>query len=130
MTPENKTPRRSPFRRPMSPMWFGAVLFGVLLLVQAVFAILRQGQTLDYSQFKSLLAQGQLVEVKLSRDSVQGTYLEGDGTQKTFSTVRVEDPSLAEQLDAKKVRYAGEVQSEWLTELLSWIFPLLLVIGL
>ena len=130
MTPENKTPRRSPFRRPMSPMWFGAVLFGVLLLVQAIFAVLRQGQTLDYSQFKALLAQGQLVEVKLSRDSVQGTYSEGDGTQKTFSTVRVEDPKLAEQLDEKKVRYAGEVQSEWLTELLSWIFPLVLVIGL
>jgi cell division protease FtsH len=122
--------RRVPPRRPFSPIWFGAILFGLLLVVNAITTVLHQGQTLDYSEFKSLLAQGQIVEVQLSKDSVSGKYQDGDGTQKTFTTVRVEDPKLAEQLDAQKVRYSGEVQSAWLTELLGWIFPVLLVVAL
>jgi cell division protease FtsH len=134
MTPDanQRQPRRrlpTP-RRPISPIWFGAALFAVLLVANLVSAYLHQGQTLDYSEFKSLLAQGRVVEVQLSKDSVSGKYQDGDGSQKTFTSVRVDDPKLAEQLDAQKVRYAGEVQSQWLTEILGWIFPVLLVIAL
>jgi cell division protease FtsH len=105
-------------------------LFAVLVVANLVSAYLHQGQTLDYSEFKSLLAQGRVVEVQLSKDSVSGKYQDGDGSQKTFTSVRVDDPKLAEQLDAQKVRYAGEVQSQWLTDILGWIFPVLLVIAL
>jgi cell division protease FtsH len=134
MTPDanQRQPRRrlpTP-RRPISPIWFGAALFAVLLVANLVSAYLHQGQTLDYSEFKSLLAQGRVVEVQLSKDSVSGKYQDGDGSQKTFTSVRVDDPKLAEQLDAQKVRYAGEVQSQWLTDILGWIFPVLLVIAL
>jgi cell division protease FtsH len=134
MTPDanQRQPRRrlpNP-RRPISPIWFGAALFAVLLVANLVSVYLHQGQTLDYSEFKSLLAQGRVVEVQLSKDAVTGKYQDGDGAQKAFTSVRVEDPKLAEQLDAQKVRYTGEVQSQWLTEILGWIFPVLLVIAL
>jgi cell division protease FtsH len=134
MTPDanQRQPRRrlpNP-RRPLSPIWFGAALFAVLLVANLVSMYLHQGQTLDYSEFKSLLAQGRIVEAQLSKDAVSGKYQDGDGAQKTFTSVRVDDPKLAEQLDAQKVRYAGEVQSQWLTEILGWIFPVLLVIAL
>ena len=122
--------RRLPGRRPFSPLWFGAILFGLLLVANAISAVLHEGQTLDYSEFKSLLAQGRIVEVQLSKDSISGKYQDGDNTQKAFTAVRVDDPKLAEQLDAQKVRYSGEVQSAWVTELLGWIFPVLLVIAL
>jgi len=111
-------------------MWFGAALFGVLLLANLATAFFHQGESLDYSEFKSLLAQGRIVEVQLSKDAVTGKYQDGANAQKAFTTVRVEDPKLAEQLDGQKVRYSGEVQSAWMTELVSWIFPVLLVIGL
>ena len=114
----------------MSPLWFGAVLFGLLLLAQALSTTLNQAETLDYSAFKSLLAQGQIVEVHLSVDTVRGKYQEADGTQKDFTSVRVEDPNLTELLEAQKVRYAGEVRSEWVAELLGWVFPILLIVGL
>jgi cell division protease FtsH len=111
-------------------MWFGVALFGVLLIANLATAFLHQGQSLDYSAFKTLLAQGQIVEVQLSKDTITGKYQDGSGAQKAFTTVRVEDAKLAEQLDAQKVTYSGEVQSAWMTELLSWVFPVLLVIGL
>jgi cell division protease FtsH len=122
--------RRLPSRRSLSPIWFGAILFGLLLVANAISAVLHQGQTLDYSEFKSLLAQGRIVEVQLSKDTIAGKYQDADNAQKSFTAVRVDDPNLASQLDAQKVRYSGEVQSAWLTELLGWIFPVLLVLAL
>jgi cell division protease FtsH len=122
--------RRASLRRPFSPIWFGVLLFAMLLLVQGVFSVLRRGETLDYSAFKSLLSQDRIVEVRLGRDDVQGVYLDGDGNQKAFNAIRVEDPDLSSQLDAKKVKYSGEPQNPWLGELLNWVFPVLLIIAL
>jgi cell division protease FtsH len=104
------------------------VVLALLLVANLTSSVLQRGDTLDYSAFKSLLAQGQIVEVELSTNTVRGTYQDGSGEQKTFSAVRVEDPNLAEQLDAQRVRYSGEVQNEWLAELLSWVFPILLIV--
>src|SRR5690606_20802020 len=33
-------------------------------------------------------------------------------------------------LEAQKVRYSGEIRSEWLGELLGWVLPVLLILGL
>jgi cell division protease FtsH len=111
-------------------MWFGAIFFGLLLVVNVVSAVLRQGAAIDYSNFKLRLSEGQIAEVHLSKDTIRGTYQDADGSMKSFTTVRVEDPQLVSQLEAKKVHFAGEVESEWLTELLSWLFPILLVVVL
>src|SRR5690349_16772197 len=88
--------RRTPFRRPRSPIWFGAALFALLVLANVVAAYLHQGRTLDYSEFKSLLAQGRIVELQLSKDEVDGKYQDGSGSQIAFNAVRVEDPNLAQ----------------------------------
>ncbi|ODS54478.1 MAG: cell division protein FtsH [Acidobacteria bacterium SCN 69-37] len=117
-------------RGPISPLWFGAVLFGLLLLANALSTSLSRAESLDYSAFKSLLAQGRVAEVQISTDVIRGRYQDADGTQRDFTAIRVEDPKLAEQLDEHKVRYAGEIRSEWLGQLLGWIFPVLLIIGL
>ena len=128
---EKKPPRRpGPFRGPFSPLWFGAVLFALLLIANALSTTFNRSETLDYSAFKSLLAQGRIAEVQLGLETIHGKYQDADGSQKDFSAVRVEDPNLADQLDAQKVRYAGEVSSEWITELLGWVFPILLILGL
>ena len=62
--------RRSPLRRPVSPLWIGALLFGLLLAAQVTTSYFQQGESLDYSQFKSLLAQGQVLELQLSQEFV------------------------------------------------------------
>jgi cell division protease FtsH len=128
----NEKPSRRPaaLRGPISPLWFGAVLFGLLLIAQMFSASFNQAETLDYSAFKSLLSQGRVAEVQLSADMVRGKYQDADGTQKAFTAVRVEDPNLAELLEQQKVRYSGEVRSEWVGELLSWVLPVLLILGL
>jgi cell division protease FtsH len=88
------------------------------------------GDTLDYSAFKTLLSQGRVAEVELAPDVVRGTYQDPNGALKPFNAVRVEDPKLTEQLEAQRVKYTGQVSTRWVTELLGYVFPVLLVIGL
>src|SRR5579872_3206784 len=116
-SPPRPPQRRFNWRRPGSPLWFGLTLFAVLLVANIVSGVFHQGRSLNYSDFKSFLAQGRIVEVELSKDTVHGKYQDADGSQQAFTAVRVDDPNLAQQLDAQKVRYSGEVQNEWLTEL-------------
>ena len=109
-------------------MWFGMVFLGLWLIASVISSVLHQGETLDYSQFKSLLAQGQIVEVQIGKAAVQGKYQTGDGQQKNFTAVRVDgDTELTKQLEEKKVKYSGEIQSEWLGELLTWFLPVIAI---
>src|SRR5690606_9935555 len=80
----NEKPSRRPaaLRGPISPLWFGAVLFGLLLVANAFSASFNQAETLDYSAFKSLLAQGRIAEVQISTDTVRGKYQDADGAQR------------------------------------------------
>jgi len=102
----------------------------VFLLVNIVSSALRDGKALEYSEFKSLLQQGRVAEVTLSPESIRGKYQDADNNQIAFTTVHVDDPKLVEQLEAQKVRFSGELQSRWLTDvLLGWVLPLVLIVG-
>jgi cell division protease FtsH len=132
--PSTKSPDRQP-RRPrpaarFSPIWFAAALFGLLLVVNLVFTALQQGEAIQYSQFKSYLAQGQIAEVTLGLETIRGAYVGPDGQRVPFTTTAVNDPKLIEQLEAKQVEFKGERQSRWVTELLTWLLPIILIIAL
>jgi cell division protease FtsH len=106
----------------------GALLFGLLLVAQLTTTYFQQGQTLNYSEFKSLLAQGQVVELQLSQEMIRGKYRDGQGAQTSFTAVRIDDPKLVEQLDAQQVKYSGEVRTQWVGEIISWLFPIALIV--
>ncbi|HUL74677.1 MAG TPA: ATP-dependent zinc metalloprotease FtsH [Vicinamibacterales bacterium] len=137
MSPESNGPsplRRNPAprgpRRVFSPVWLIVSFLALFLLVNLVSTALHEGKVLEYSEFKSLLQQGRIVEVTLSDEQIRGKYQDGDGNQQAFTTVHVDDPKLVEQLEAQKVRFSGEVQSRWLTDVLGWVLPFVLIIGL
>ena len=134
MTPTKPSDRptrrpRTP-TRPFSPLWFIAALFGLLLIFNLVSAALRQGESLQYSEFKSLLAQGQVAEVILGVETIRGTYRGPDGRDVAFNTTVVPDTKLIEQLEEKQVRFRGERQNRWIAEVLGWVLPILLIIAL
>jgi cell division protease FtsH len=128
--PAGRGPRRTGFRRPFSPMWFGLSLFGLLLIANLVASVLKQGQTIDYSQFKTLLAQGRINEVAVGKEAITGKYLDGENKDVVFHTIRVDDPKLAEELQSQKVTFRGEADTRWVTELLTWVIPFLLILAL
>src|SRR5579862_5595912 len=129
-TPERRPPvRRGPLRRPLSSIGFILLLLAVFIGLSLLTNTLREGNPLQYSEFKTKLEQNALTDVVISPDTIHGKYTAGDGTQVPFTTARLDDPKLVEELQAKGVHYTGEVQSHWL-DMLGWILPLALIIGL
>nr|MBA3755536.1 ATP-dependent zinc metalloprotease FtsH [Nitrosomonas sp.] len=89
-----------------------------------------QVKPIPYSRFQHLLEQGSVAEIAIAEHQIFGTLKEkhADGF-KDFVTTRVE-PGLAEILDKHNVVYTGVVQSTWLRDLLSWIVPMAIFIGI
>jgi cell division protease FtsH len=112
----------------VSPLWLAVGLFGLFLIANAVATAVRSGTSIEYSEFKKLVAQGRVQELTLSKEAIRGTYLDPEDRSKAFTSVRVEDPKLVEELQAQNVRFTGEVDSRWITELLSWVLPFLLIV--
>ena len=123
--------RRPAARRPPgSAMWYVVGFLVLLAVAQAVFFSVQTGEAIPYSEFKRLVREGRVQALTLTPEYVRGTLQPSDGNQpRAFTTVRIEDPKLVEELDERGIRYDAEVASRWLGEL-GWIIPLLLMVGL
>src|SRR5882672_5437759 len=119
--------------RPSSPLWYGLALLVVLGIAQMYF-LTPAGRSIPYSEFKSFLKSGQVAEGSIGDQQIRGTLKQdagSDGKQsRQFTTTRVEDPKLTEELEAKGVKYTGEMANRWLPDLLGWIIPLVFFIGI
>src|SRR5688500_12648039 len=115
--------------RPGLSLWYGLALLLILGLAQ-MYWFVPQGKPLPYSEFKELVKSGAVAEVVVGEQLIRGTLKEArtNGTSrptKDFTTTRVEDPKLTEELEARGVKYSGEVVNRWLPELLGWLIPLI-----
>jgi cell division protease FtsH len=144
--PDNK-PDNKPEDKAIRPfLWYW--MFGLLLFMLSQPLIdLMTSSPLAYSEFRQLLHAGKVNEVTLSDTAVTGTLKQGgfdavlpqqradsikcgaDGNC-PFTAVRVNDPELVKELEAARVRYAGQQRSEWLSVLLSWVLPTALLFWL
>jgi cell division protease FtsH len=125
---DRRGPRQFP-GRPSSTLWYGLALLLVLGVGQLYF-LTPAGRAIPYSEFKSLVKDGQVADVSISEQVIRGTLKQDVDKTKLFTTTRVEDPKLVEELDAKGVKYTGEMANHWLPDLLGWIVPLLFFIGI
>jgi cell division protease FtsH len=121
------TPRLT--TRPSSPLWYGLGLLLVLGMAQAYY-MTPPGRSIPYSEFKQLVKSGDVAEILIGDQAIRGTLKAGDAKTKAFTVTRVEDPKLTEELEAKGVKYTGEVMNRWLPELLGWVIPLLFLVGI
>jgi cell division protease FtsH len=123
--------RTTPRTAPGGAVWYVLGFLVLLALGQAFFVQMQTGETVSYSEFKTLVREGKVQEVTLSEDRVRGT-LKAAGSErgKTFTAVRVTDAKLPEELEAHGVKYTGEVANRWVTEMIGWIIPLLFIVGL
>jgi cell division protease FtsH len=115
--------------RPSSPLWYGLAILLVLGIAQAYY-MTPPGRSIPYSEFKQLVKNGEVAEISIGDQAIRGTLKAGDAKTKTFTVTRVEDPKLTEELEAKGVKYTGEVMNRWLPELLGWVIPLLFLVGI
>ena len=125
---------------------FSIAYFMVALAVMFIlqYALLtKQVETISYSQFKALVKKGQVAELVVRDKTISGSIKVeglreifpaekiaelGEGAKKPvpFLVVRVEDERLTAELEAAGVPFKGEVTSDWLPTVLSWVVPIII----
>ncbi len=83
------------------------------------------GKSISYSDFLQMVRTDQVSEVVIEAHRIRAT-IKG-GTQ-AFETTRIEDPHLLEQLEEHGVKFTGEFESNWWSNVTSWILPLVIMI--
>ncbi len=127
-------------------LWYFLVAFLAIMAIQN-FLFGPHPENLAYSDFKTLLKAGKVEDIVLTERAVSGTLrpegLEGllpketvetlrkaGGDRHRFVAVRVDDPDLVAELEAAKVRFAGQMESKWFSTLLSWILPAVIFVAI
>ncbi len=106
-----------------------AFAFILLMLFQGWWGTQQSTTTLPYSEFLEQLEQGAVTDLVISQHDIQGRFVSPAGSHTRFVTQRV-DTDLAELLVRHDTVFRNRPSSTWLSNLLSWLFPMLLIIGI
>ena len=105
-----------------------AAIIGILIL-QELWSQSQAVSVIPYSEFQEDLKAGKIQEVRVSDKYIQGTLKAPDASGRTiFITTRVPQ-DLASDLQKYNVTFAGEVQSTFLSSVLSWVLPTVFFFG-
>jgi cell division protease FtsH len=122
--------------------WYFIVTFLILLAMQ-IFFLSPRPEMITYSQFKSLVKDGLVADLVVEQGTIRGN-IKAEGMKQIFSAetlkqlkydgksvhpfavVRVEDPGLTAELEQAGIPFRGEVASNWLPTILSWVVPVAL----
>lgn len=110
-------------------IWYVLIGIWIVLIVQSYIASMFAVKTIPYSQFMSLLKQGKIVEIAVTENQIQGKMKGAEGQTEDFKTIRV-DPELSKMLEQYNVTFKGQVESTLLRDMISWVLPIVLFIGI
>jgi len=110
--------------------WFAILALLGILFLQDLWVQYRTVAPIAYSEFVAQLKEGNVEEIAVSTDAIQGTFRRplANG-RKQFVTTRI-DPQLARDLEQYDVKFAGVIQSTFVKDLLGWVVPTLLFVGI
>jgi len=118
------------------------LVFIIIMMVQNYFAS-PHTQTITYSQFKDLVQKGLVENLSIGEKIIHGS-IKGAGVKEVFppeklkdapsevkegkkphpfNTIRVEDPGLTDELNKARILFQGELSSNWISTILSWVVP-------
>ena len=127
-------------------IWYFVFAFLFIAYLQSFFNPPRV-ENLPYSEFKILLKANKLEKIRLTETYISGTIILRDiddylpyeriealninsDVERSFYTVRLDDPKLIDDLEASGVSFAGKKENRWLGNVVSWVIPILLFFAL
>jgi cell division protease FtsH len=131
-------------------IWYFLSFFLIIVLIQTFFA-LERSYPVSYRDFRRLVEIKGVDDLEISGENISGVLLpkgveylaqetndpelpqrlEKQFAKKpVFSTVKMKDDDLLERLDKQGIKYRALPERAWLTALLSWVLPMVLLIGL
>jgi cell division protease FtsH len=101
----------------------------LLFLVQSLWTSYSNVQTVPYSEFQTYLKDGRIKDVVIGDQTITGTLKTPEANGKSvIVAVRVE-PQLASELQRYGVTYSQQYTNTWLSDILSWVLPALVFVG-
>ncbi|MGA9756162.1 MAG: ATP-dependent zinc metalloprotease FtsH [Desulfobaccales bacterium] len=130
-------------------IWYVLALV-LLLSIFQYYSAMQPAAEISYSEFRHLVEIQAVDDLAVDTDTIKGKLLpkgiedlakernkpdlpqtlEKQFDKKTpmFSTVRMKDPDLVTLLEKQHLKYRAVQENTWLTSLVSWVFPFLLLI--
>ncbi len=108
----------------------GYFLVTLALLMMLQYLISPGVDQITYSDFKDKLDGGRIEAVLISDAMIRGDYKNDEGKTQSFSTVRIEDPDLVNQLEQRNVKFSGKYESPFLSAIVSWVLPALVFVAI
>ena len=127
-----------------------AIMLGLALF--QYYSVAERTFEITYSEFRHLVENKGVNDLVVSTEGVKGRLLPNgieelakerkepdlpkklekqfDKKEPSFTTVRLEDAGLIDLLDKQNLKYRGVQEKTWLTGLLSWVLPMLLLVGI
>jgi cell division protease FtsH len=110
--------------------WYFVFALLAILWIQGLWSSAQRVERISYSEFQQHLKEGRIESIAIYNNRVDGVFRNPMPTGETrFTTVRV-DPELARDLLQYDVDVSGGVESTFLRDLLSWVLPTIVFIGL
>lgn len=128
--------------KPNSPMGGNPLLIFAIFTIAAIMlfkALSNSGgegvfgnssiQTISYYELKQKIEAKEITQVSIGQTMIRA-LAEQNGQRVTYNVRKVNDSSLVPLLDANKIPYSGFSESNWFTNLLGWLLPVLIILGL
>jgi cell division protease FtsH len=139
-------------RRPRFSIVYYLVVILLIIGFQLAFFWSGTSQEIAYSEFRKLIAENRIESVRLSPERIfvqlkpgtlpdmtekpparefQGLrFPQSSPSSKEIYVTPVRDEGLVELLESKGIRYQGLPSNTWIGELLQWVLPFALLIGI
>jgi len=91
-------------------IWYFVIAFLIILLIQNYLMTRKAEDVIPYSEFKESLRADKIKDLTLTPESINGKRETEKGLW-GFQTIRVEDPDLVKELEARHVKYTGNIDS-------------------
>ena len=110
-------------------LWYFTAAFMLLLLAQSWFSQATVTERIPYSTFLQYLDEDRIASVTVRAEQVEGRYRDPIDGNTRFVT-NIVPPDLTERLEQSRAEFDGTVQNTFLSTVLSWVVPILLIFAL
>jgi cell division protease FtsH len=111
-------------------LWYFVLAALAVMWLHSVWVETRTVEPITYSEFVDYLKDGKIEEVVIRQNTVEGKFKEPLADKRTrFVAVRV-DEQLAKDLEQYNVKYTGVIESTFLRDILGFVVPALVFVGL
>ena len=119
-------------KRQKFSIWYVLLGFWLVLILHNLLFSAFGIKTIPYSEFLAALNADKVAEVAITTNQIQGRMKpldSGSEEGELFRTVRV-DSDLSQLLKDHNVIFKGEVESTFFRNLMSWVIPIILFVGI